>query len=60
MPLLNPSKDFDLNEKFDLNKYKIVLYLTKSLLYNALASLATSGNNLVFVLEVLNNESIAN
>jgi hypothetical protein len=39
MPLLNPSKDFDLNEKFDLNKYKIVLYLTKSLLYNALASL---------------------
>jgi hypothetical protein len=58
--LPNPSKNLDSNENFDLNKYKIILYLTKSLMYNTLASLATDGDNLVAVLDVLNTESITN
>ncbi len=42
------------------NKNKIILYLTKGLLYDALASLVTSGGNLINVLGVLDIERIAN
>jgi hypothetical protein len=59
-PLPNPSKDLDSNKNFDSNKYKIILYLTKGLIYNMLASLVTSGDNLVAILSVFNTESITN
>lgn len=59
-PLPDPGEDFDLNEKFDPDKYDIILYLTKGLLYDALPALVTGGDNLVSKLGVLNTESIAN
>jgi hypothetical protein len=59
-PLPDPGKDLDSNENFDPDKYEIILYLTKGLMYNALAGLATGGDNLVAVLGVLNAESMAN
>jgi hypothetical protein len=39
---------------------KIIPYLTKGLMYNTLATLGTSGGNLVDALGVLDTESIAN
>jgi hypothetical protein len=59
-PLPDPGKDLDFNENFDPNKYKIISYLTKGLMYNALAGLATGGDNLVAALGVLDAESMAN
>jgi hypothetical protein len=59
-PLLDLSEEFNPNEEFDLDKYEIIPYLTKGLLYNALAGLATSGGNLVSALGVLDTESMAN
>ncbi len=54
------SKDFDLNKKFDPDKYDIIPYLTKGLLYNMLSVLVTGGDILVSELGVLDTESIAN
>ncbi|KAF4629553.1 hypothetical protein G7Y89_g8593 [Cudoniella acicularis] len=54
--LPDPSKDLDSNENFDPNKYEIIPYLTKGLIYNTLASLITGGDNLVAILGVLNTE----
>jgi hypothetical protein len=58
--LSDPGENLDSNKNFDSNKYEIILYLTKGLMYNALAGLATSGNNLVAALGVLDAKSIAN
>jgi hypothetical protein len=58
--LPNPGEDLDSNKNFDPDKYEIIPYLTKGLMYNALAGLATGGNNLVAALGVLNAESITN
>jgi hypothetical protein len=58
--LPNSGKDLNSNKNFDSNKYKIILYLTKGLMYNTLASLATDGDNLVTALSVLNTKSITN
>ncbi len=59
-PLPNPSEDLDSNENFDPDKYEIIPYLTKGLMYDALAGLATGGDNLVAALGVLDTESMAN
>jgi hypothetical protein len=59
-PLPDPGEDLDSNENFDPDKYEIIPYLTKGLMYNTLAGLATGGGNLVAVLGVLDAESIAN
>ena len=59
-PLPDPGKDFDPNEKFDPDKYDIIPYLTKGLLYNMLSVLVTGGDILVSELGVLDTESIAN
>jgi hypothetical protein len=39
---------------------KIIPYLTKGLIYNTLATLGTSGSNLVDILGVLDTKNIAN
>jgi hypothetical protein len=44
----------------DPNTDEIILYLTKGLMYDALAALGTSGSNLVDTLGVLDTESITN
>jgi hypothetical protein len=59
-PLPDPGEDLDPNEKFDPDKYDIIPYLTKGLLYDALPALATGGGNLVSELGVLDTESMAN
>jgi len=59
-PLPDPGKDFDPNEKFNPDKYEIIPYLTKGLMYDALPALATGGDHLVDILGVLDTESMAN
>jgi hypothetical protein len=59
-PLPDPGDDFDPNEKFDPDKYEIIPYLTKGLMYDALPALATGGDHLVDILGVLDTESMAN
>ncbi|PVH68601.1 hypothetical protein DL98DRAFT_599384 [Cadophora sp. DSE1049] len=59
-PLPDPCEDFDPNEKFDPDKYEIIPYLTKGLMYDALPALATGGDHLVDILGVLDTESMAN
>ncbi|PVH69401.1 hypothetical protein DL98DRAFT_625190 [Cadophora sp. DSE1049] len=58
-PLPDPGEDFDPNEKFNPDKYDIIPYLTKGLMYDALPALATGGDNLVDKLGVLDTESMA-
>jgi hypothetical protein len=57
--LPDPGVDLDSNENFDPDKYEIIPYLTKGLMYDTLAGLATGGDNLVAALGVLNTESMA-
>jgi hypothetical protein len=59
-PLPDPGEDLDSTEKFDPEKYEIIPYLTKGLMYDALAGLATGGGGLVSELRVLDTESMAN
>ncbi|KAH7418679.1 hypothetical protein BKA64DRAFT_763266 [Cadophora sp. MPI-SDFR-AT-0126] len=58
-PLPDPGEDLDSNEKFDPDKYDIIPYLTKGLMYDALPALGTGGVNLVDKLRVLDTKSMA-
>jgi hypothetical protein len=60
MLLPNSGKNLSSNKNFNPDKYKIIPYLTKGLIYNALTSFITSGNNIISILSVFNTESIVN